>query len=193
MDIRVDLDAAGCVFLALLILAIPVPWVLSALTAAVIHELGHILSVYMTGGRILSLKIRCFGAVLQSSPMTPGRELLCILAGPAASLLLLSAGRILPRMALCGLIQGCFNLIPAEPLDGGRALACLLGMVFPVETADKICKAVKWSLFIMLFAGGIWGFLGMNLGFGPVILALFLLYRIRAGKIPCKDGPFAVQ
>ena len=61
--------------------------------------------------------------------MSPGRELICILAGPAASLLLLCLARIFPRVAICGLIQGCYNLLPIAPLDGGRALHCLLSLL----------------------------------------------------------------
>lgn len=85
---------------------------------------------------------------METLPMSTGRELIAVLAGPAASLLLLSLVRVFPRVAICGLIQGIYNLLPIYPLDGGKALRCLMALVeekgFFSRHPGKIpCKAGK--------------------------------------------------
>lgn len=61
--------------------------------------------------------------------MSPGRELLCVLAGPAVSFSLLALARFFPRIAICGLVQGIYNLLPIYPLDGGKALRCMVSLL----------------------------------------------------------------
>ena len=62
---------------------------------------------------------------MDAAPLPVGAELVCVLAGPAASLLLLLLVRPFPRLALCGFVQGVYNLLPLGRLDGARAVACL--------------------------------------------------------------------
>lgn len=111
---------------AFLLLVLPLHWILAAVIAAVCHELCHMGAVYALGGRVLSFRIGPTGAVMETELDGPGRECIAALAGPAGSFLLLLFGRVLPHVAVCGLIQGAFNLLPLYPLDGGRALRCLL-------------------------------------------------------------------
>ena len=111
--------------IAILLLLLPLRWIAAAFLAALFHELGHYAAVRLLGGSVVSGEISCRGAKMTAAPMKPWQELLSVLAGPAASLLLLSLGFLLPRLAFCGLIQGMFNLLPIYPLDGGKALRCI--------------------------------------------------------------------
>ena len=126
---RVRIDYGFYIFVAALLLIIPIRWIFAALLAALAHELGHYLAVRLLGGGISRGEMTWRGARMEIFPMSPERELICILAGPAASLLVLCLGRIFPRVAICGLIQGCYNLLPIVPLDGGKALHCLLSLL----------------------------------------------------------------
>ena len=112
-------------FSAILLLLLPLRWIGAGFLAALVHELGHYVTVRLLGGGIVSGEISCRGAKMTALPMKPGQELLAVLAGPGASLLLLFLGPLFPRLAFCGLIQGMFNLLPIYPLDGGKALRCL--------------------------------------------------------------------
>ena len=108
--------------LALMLLLFPLRFFVGVLLAALIHELGHLLALKIAGGRVLSIRLRSFGAKIEAAPMSPGRSALCALAGPAAGALTIFAWKSFPELALAGLVQTVFNLLPVYPLDGGRAL-----------------------------------------------------------------------
>lgn len=97
------------------------------LSAALLHELGHLLVLYLLGGRVLGLRISIFGAelVTDAARLSYPGELAAVLAGPAVNLL---CGLLLARghawVAAGAHLSLClFNLLPVRPLDGGRALA----------------------------------------------------------------------
>ena len=108
--------------LALMLLLFPLRFLVGVLLAALIHELGHLLALKIAGGRVLSIRLRSFGARIEAAPMSPGRTALCSLAGPAAGALTIFTYKTFPELALVGLVQTVFNLLPVYPLDGGRAL-----------------------------------------------------------------------
>lgn len=193
MDIQVNISAAACFIAALCCLVIPLDWLAAALTAAAIHELFHILGVIIAGGRIFSIRIGAEGAVICASAMTAPREMFCILAGPAGSLALLLLRSWFPGLALWGLVQGLFNLLPVYPLDGGRLLHCVAGYLFSEKTAEHICSSINWVILILIFAAGIWLTVAKKLGPSPLVAAAFFVSRVMDGKIPCKEKNQGVQ
>lgn len=147
----IRISHTALVFSALLVLILPFHWLLCALFAAVVHELGHILMLMALGGKVHNVEISFGCAVIDGFIPDRNAELLSILAGPVCSLVLLLFWQRTPQIALCGMIQGIFNLMPLYPLDGGRVLRILLRSVIP-EKADNIeivCSAV--SLMIALW------------------------------------------
>lgn len=118
----VDIDGGFWLILGLMVLLFPLRFLVGVLLAAFIHELGHLLALKMAGGRVLSIRLCSFGARIEAAPMSPGRAALCALAGPAAGALTIFAYKFFPELALAGLVQTVFNLLPVYPLDGGRAL-----------------------------------------------------------------------
>lgn len=179
---RVEVTAGFCILWALLILLFPLKFLLAAACAALIHELCHALAVRMTGGEILGLTLDAGGVTMEISGLDAGKELLCALAGPAGSILLALAP--IPSLSLCAMIQGAFNLVPLAPLDGGRALGCLLEIFFP-RYRPKIQQGVEWAFLLTLLA------LIPAMGLGMAAFGLWMLLAMR--KFPCKQGRKAVQ
>ena len=118
---RIRVTGRAYLALAFYLLALPVQWIGAVLTAAMIHELGHLIAIWMCGGRVFGMEIDAFGARIETSPMEPKEELLCAMAGPLAGALVCLFWRWLPRTTFCAAVQTAFNLIPVFPLDGGRA------------------------------------------------------------------------
>lgn len=118
----VETEGGFWLVLALMVLLFPAEVAAGTVLAAAVHELGHILAIRATGGRVRRLVLRTGGASLETDPMGPEQELLCALAGPAAGLMTVAAWRVFPALALAGMVQTAFNLLPVYPLDGGRAL-----------------------------------------------------------------------
>ena len=179
---RIHVTEGFCILWALLILVLPLRILLGAAVAAVFHELCHALAVGLAGGRILGLTLGAEGLTMEVTDLKGGRELVCALAGPAGSLLLSAAP--IPEIAVCAFLQGCFNLIPLAPLDGGRALGCALELAVP-GYKDRIQRTVEavvlTGLLVLIPVSG--------LGMGA--LGAWMLLAMR--KFPCKQGRKAVQ
>ena len=125
--------------------------------AAVCHELGHLAALRLAGVRVERLRLTAFGAELRADTryMSYGREILCILAGPAVNLLLaLLLARVSGDYLLAGanLIQGIFNLLPMPSLDGGRILHLIVSWLTEPMTADRVCGWVG-VIAALLLAG----------------------------------------
>ncbi len=115
-------EAGFWLVLGLMVLLFPLRFLLGILTAALVHELGHILALRLLGGRVQGIRLHSCGARIEAAPMEPGRAAICALAGPAAGAVCILAWRWFPELALAALVQTVFNLIPVYPLDGGRAV-----------------------------------------------------------------------
>ena len=176
-----EVTAGFCILWALMLLVLPVDVLVAAAGAAAFHELCHALAVRLTGGRILGLTLGAGGLTMEVLPMAPGRELLCALAGPAGSLVL--ALMPVPKLALCALIQGLFNLLPLSGLDGARALECVLELTVPAHGA-RILKTMEW-----LTLGAL---LGLILCLDPGAGALGAWTVLAVRKFPCKQGIYFI-
>ena len=126
-EIRVE--ASAWIFFSVLILMLPLNWVLAVFMAALIHELCHFAVLRILRVPVFAMRIGGRGAAMETGSMTQFQELLCTLAGPVGSFMLLLLVRIFPRLAICGLIQGIYNLIPLYPMDGGRIARCAIAVL----------------------------------------------------------------
>lgn len=119
---KVRFDGGFWLVLAMTVLLFPLRFLAGVVIAAMVHELGHLAALRLTGGRVLVMEFHAGGAKILTAPMEPARELICALAGPGAGLLTILAWRVFPELALAGLVQTVFNLLPAEPLDGAKIM-----------------------------------------------------------------------
>lgn len=189
----VRISGAAFLNLALLILLLPLRWVAAAACAAAFHECCHILAVRLCGGRITAFRIGQGGAVLETGALSTGHELICALAGPAGSFLLLVASQVWPRLALCAFVQGVFNLMPVYPMDGGRVFRCAATLLFGQARGMRVAACIEGCFRILLLLFVISRCLRYSLGLLPLLLCVIPLSRVIRRKTPCKDRPLAVQ
>ena len=188
---QLRINGIAFLWLALLLLVLPLRWVAAAGFAAIFHECCHMLAIRACGGNIQALDVGKSGALMETADLAAWQELLCAMAGPLGGLLLSLFFRWFPEVAVCAVFQSTFNLLPVYPLDGGRCLRCIVSMFAPVA-ADTVCVWAARCCCFLLIAVGVWAAV-MKLGFVPLIMAGFVVMKTIRGKIPCKRCLSAVQ
>ncbi len=163
------------------------------MASVAIHEYGHVLVAQALGVKVRSVTLMMLGGVSEMDEMPHGKrygEFKLAIIGPVVSLLLalgllaLRAATTHPTLAVlswwlgtANLALGIFNLLPAFPLDGGRALRSFLterrGLLSATRTSVSVSKALAWVL-------GAWGFLGFNF---LLLLIAFFIHATAQGEL----------
>ena len=131
---HIELTAAFYIGAALAILVLPWNVLLSFAVSAAFHELCHLAVLCWYQVPIWQIRLGLCGAKITAGAMEPMQELLCAAAGPIGSLILVLFADRLPLLAVFGLVQGLFNLLPIYPLDGGRV----------VRSIFMLAKTARW-------------------------------------------------
>ena len=179
------------------------PWRLGlGLLALLLHETGHLLTARGLGYRVRSLELWPVGAALSMDLSTGSRGALpvalagplCSVAAAAMSLLLL---RLLPPTEgvmepffLVNLSLAAVNLLPAEPLDGGRALSSLLSRSLGARRARRLTAWTGLLLGGALLSLGVYGAL---LGVGSETALLFAAFLLFSGVRTVRGADRALE
>ena len=179
--------APGFYFLlALSLLTLPLKWCLAAGVAGLFHELCHLATLRLCGGKILAGKVGVRGTEIQATPLSAGKSLLCALAGPAGSFFLLLFSARAPQLAVCAAAQGIYNLLPLCSLDGGQALEAALSLLFSPQTVSRICRGTDRLCRIALLILGMYASFFLDLGILPLLLSGIICMKDHGRKISCK-------
>lgn len=157
-----------------------------------LHEFGHVFAARRYGIQTPDITLLPIGGVarLERVPEEPSQELVVALAGPAvnlviAAVLFLFLGGALPassmdvqdlraglaaRLISTNLFLALFNLLPAFPMDGGRALRALLAYRLGYARATRIASAVGQGLAVLL------GLLGLFSGNAILLFIALFVY-----------------
>ena len=113
---------------------------LSCLAAVIlsvaVHEAGHAAAIRALGGKVKGLRFDTSGLCMYGTgAYSTAGEVITLLAGPLSGLVLAyicaklgdsAQNNFLLRTSGISLALTAYNLLPALPLDGGRALCCML-------------------------------------------------------------------
>ena len=135
----------------------------ASMLAIAVHEAGHYAALCSMGNGVKRMSVGGMGMTMHpKKPLSYGRELLALLAGPGANVLLFfllgALGTAWPcAYILSGaqLLLGVFNLLPVCGLDGSSILWILCALVWEPDTADRITERVSllFSTALVLLAG----------------------------------------
>ncbi len=159
---------------------------IASLLALTLHEAAHSLAARAMGHRLESIELMPFGGVAQMTTvyaLRPTQELAIALAGPAASLItsMLSAvsgltGPLIQAFLRVNLLLGLMNLLPALPLDGGRALRALIGIRFGNVRATNVLSKAGVIVGALVVVSGFWAALNGVLNPLLFLSGAYLIY-----------------
>ena len=188
-----QIESAACLLGALALLILPIHWIAAAVIAAGVHEACHLIALKLCGCRCAGFSVGSSGTTIKTEPLSPGTEMICALAGPFGSFILLVFARWIPHIALCAAVQGMFNLLPVYPLDGGRMIGGLLRLILQNDKWERVSTLIERTCIGLLAVIGIYCTAVLHFGYLPLIIVAFLVMRVFLRKIPCKEAQLAVQ
>lgn len=149
-------------------------------SSVLLHELGHVAAAAFYGVRTNSIVLYPIGGVayLKDAILRPYQELVIALAGPMVNVVLISLSYALLKLAvgipipagtssfwvgtvalifLINLTMLLFNLLPAYPMDGGRILRGILGILgLSFKTSLYVAAGVSVVSCVFIGALGIY-------------------------------------
>ncbi|MDE5582651.1 MAG: hypothetical protein K2J08_02955 [Ruminococcus sp.] len=178
-DTEYSVDFSFLVFNALIFLVRDSAVIMTFYAVCLIHELGHVMAVYATGGKIKSVIFSCTGVIITPEKNFKG-ELLVILSGVTANILTYIFCLITGKnelFAMLNLGTAIYNLLPYRQLDGGTAIAILTDGTACERSVNILLTIVKiiFSVFL-LFVSVVCG-----KEFFPIFLASVMLFVSERG------------
>ena len=149
------------------------------LAAAAAHEAGHVMAIYLVGGRVTGIRLGMCDAKIETQGLGYRQEIFCALAGPGMSVLVcLALRKAYATCAAISLLLGLFNAVPVYPLDGGRALRAGLCLVLPLGRAEAVSNIAGLAVCAAGLAGAIFCARAYGLGAAPLAVWLVVLLRV---------------
>jgi Zn-dependent protease len=168
-------------------------FMLALFGSVLLHEFGHALTAKAFGIGTRDITLLPIGGIsrIEKVPDKPRQELAVALAGPAVNVLIagllflylvvtntwipldqlsLMRGSLIERVLLANISLLFFNLLPAFPMDGGRALRALLACCVNYGQATLIAAGVG-QVFAVIF-----GFIGLLMNPLLVLIAVFVWF-----------------
>lgn len=157
------------------------------LGAALVHELGHLAALALLGKEIQTISMEACGLNIRCGALD-GTFAKCFaaLAGPAAGvgLFCILRGAGYPLAAELSLWLSLVNLLPALPLDGGRALQAVLERVFGDYAAYRVLEVLGILLPLAFMTLGL---AALRAGYGATLVAFGGWILLLQPGITCKS------
>lgn len=170
------------IYMALLLLLVPLRWLGAIALSILVHELGHILALRWMKVPVNAVHINPMQIRLLTAPLEPLQETVCAAAGPLAGLALVLLAKWLPATALCAAFHCLYNLLPIYPADGGRVFSGFAKLLFSDGTACRVIKTVEYLVGGLLAAISVYAAFVLELRLLPVVIGAVVLAGARKRK-----------
>ena len=155
------------------------------LAAAVfLHECAHIAALRLCCGRMRSFRPAPFGLCMEyeENSLSLGGEIAVSVAGCAVNLLSTVLSWLLYRFfavdildfGSISLLTAALNLLPVQPLDGGRLLYLLLSMFRDPDFANRMSAVLTYCFGFLFFLFASYLLLTSQAGIYPLLFSIFL-------------------
>ena len=172
------IDGSVYLLLAFMLLLLPLPWMIAMIIAILVHECFHAAAISVLGGSVFSIHVGAQGIRMETDALSSGKEIICAVAGPIGSALLILLSPRMPRIAICGAFHCIYNLLPLFPMDGGRILRSILMLCLPQERGGRVFAVLQNTfrfIVVVLCCWCCWRF-------GLLLLPVTALFLLRTGK-----------
>ena len=189
-----------------------VGFILALFGCVVLHEFGHAIMAARYGIKTRDITLLPIGGVarLERMPEEPLQELWVALAGPAVNLVIAASlfawlqftnaftpleqlsvtnGPFLERLMVVNVSLLLFNMLPAFPMDGGRALRALLATRLEYARATQIAASIGQAMALVFAFLGFFGnpflmFIALFVWIGAAQEASMATMKAALGGIP---------
>ncbi len=164
-----------------------------------LHEIAHLTAAKLTSAQIEYVKVQPFGVTikLRHNTRQAKEEIAISLTGPLFSLSLgllllyfyytVAQSEMLLTCAFTNLAIGIINLIPALPLDGGRALRAYLSERIGFIRAFNLSVTLTKICIVLIITAGAALLVYSKFNFSLILVGAFLAVNLiaenRAGKL----------
>jgi stage IV sporulation protein FB len=167
LKIKLRISIFGVLMLLVLIFGDDSVYTLIALSAAAVHETGHIIAAALLKVKIGSFSLSLYGARLGLAvPLySYRREWLLSAAGPAANIVSGGIAYYIYRIyggtynvqyvlffAIASFFLAALNLLPIKNFDGGRMLLCVTAPTLGLYNAEKITEILSFIFVLIIWA-----------------------------------------
>lgn len=171
-DVKIKVQYGFVVIISLALIANNMS-ILYVLLFSVLHELGHIISLYIVGGKPSELVFSYYGIGLKhNSNLTYPREFVFLLSG----ILVNGVFTLLNIHRDINLALLILNSLPIYPLDMGRCIKMLLDRCFDANKSYKVFSAIS---FVFVICFGVYSFYTRNISLIMVFIYLFANFMNR--------------
>jgi len=155
-----------------------------------IHEFGHVAAAKSFGWRIREVRLLPFGgvAVTDDEGSAPAHEEIVVaLAGPLQNAVMVGFACAMKATGVSdpawwdyflqsNLLIGLFNLLPIQPLDGGKMLKAVLSYLLAYHQTMVIVTATGMLLGLFIIALSLSPWHGQGVQLNLMLIGCFLVY-----------------
>ncbi|MEG0770448.1 MAG: site-2 protease family protein [Clostridia bacterium] len=163
-------------------------YIFPIILSAAAHEMGHILAIYLSKGKISKIHILPFGAqitIFNKENISYKKEIIISASGVLVNFILLLISvflnyyfdmQILLFMSFCNLSLMLINLVPIYPLDGGRILYAFLLLKLDIVKATLFSDILSLIFLVLLLSLGIYVFIVTGYNFSLLLIGVYLVF-----------------
>lgn len=181
---RMDISAGALLVLSVIYFFGGIYSLISLLLAIAVHELGHITAIGLLGGSVRKMSFDSSGLCIRYTGIDGlFPELISLISGALLGALFAFAASyfgnathntLLLRTAGISILLSMYNMLPALPLDGGRALQCVLAAAFGESCSSAVLEITGVLSGIGLVASGLF-FASAGYGMALFIAGIIIL------------------
>lgn len=140
-----------------------------------LHEMCHILCLFVFDNSPQKINISFFGAgIVTYREMSFAKEVVFLLSGVVFNYLMCFVFQSNKTVFEVNLILGFVNSLPIFPLDGGRALKCMIEHFFDFEVGRNVFKTISVFTLVLLIVFSLYVF-SVSKNMSLIFICLYLL------------------